>query len=103
MELYKIEGHALFYEMPKELDHHIAQNLCGELDMLIETHAITELVLDFSKTEFMDSSGIGVIIGRSRTMQFRGGKVAAINMGRRVGMLFDSAGLGKIVEKRDKG
>lgn len=100
MNVYKIEGQSLVYKMPKELDHHVAQKLCSELDMLIETNAITELVFDFFNTEFMDSSGIGVIIGRSRTMQFRGGKVVAINMGRRVQMLFQSAGLGKIVEER---
>jgi stage II sporulation protein AA (anti-sigma F factor antagonist) len=87
--------------MPKELDHHVAQRLCGELDMLIETNRVMQLVLDFSDTEFMDSSGIGVIIGRSRIMQFRGGKVVAIRMGKRVNMLFHSAGLEKIVEECD--
>ena len=101
MKYYRIEGCTLIYDMPKELDHHVAQKLCSELDMLIETHTITELVLDFSQTEFMDSSGIGVIIGRRRTMQFRGGRVVALNMGRRVQMLFHSAGLGKIIEERE--
>lgn len=100
MKSYKVEGQALIYEMPKELDHHVAQYLCQQLDMLIETHSVTELVLDFAKTEFMDSSGIGVVIGRSRIMQFRGGKVCAIHMGKRVKMLFESAGLSKIVEVR---
>lgn len=100
MKSYKVEGQALIYEMPKELDHHVAQHLCSQLDMLIEMHAITELVLDFSKTEFMDSSGIGVVIGRSRNLHFRGGKVCAMNMGKRVKMLFQSAGLDKIVEVR---
>lgn len=97
---YKLEGKELIYEMPKELDHHVAQQLCRELDMLIETHAVTTLVLDFKQTEFMDSSGIGVMIGRSRNMQFRDGKVYAIHMGKRVHMLFLSAGLNKIIEER---
>ncbi len=95
---YEIKGSCLIYHMPKELDHHIAQKLCKELDMLVETSQVTELSLDFSNTEFMDSSGIGVIIGRSKTMQFRSGKISAHNLSHRVKMIFSSAGLNKIVE-----
>ena len=57
---YEVRGRGLIYRMPKELDHHVAQQLCKELDMLIETLSIQELELDFLETEFMDSSGIGV-------------------------------------------
>lgn len=100
-EGYQVKGQVLTYFMPKELDHHVAQKLCKELDLLVETHMITELVLDFEKTEFMDSSGIGVIIGRGKTMQFRGGKISAVHMGKRVNMIFQSAGLGKMVEVKE--
>lgn len=95
---YEVKRNALIYQMPKELDHHVAQQLCKELDMLVESFGIKELELDFKQTEFMDSSGIGVIIGRSKTMQFHGGKIYASHMGRRVNMIFESAGLRKIVE-----
>ena len=100
---YEIRGHRLKFYMPKELDHHVAQPLCKELDMLVEAFAIQELELDFGKTEFMDSSGIGVIIGRSKTMQYRGGKIAASHLGRRVAMVFQSVGLQKIVEVKESG
>ena len=69
---YKVEGACLIYQMPAEVDHHVAKDMCRELDRLVETYRIKELVLDFSRTEFMDSSGIGVIIGRSKTMHFYG-------------------------------
>ena len=95
---YQVSGQVLHYIMPKEIDHHVAQGLCKELDMLVESFGIKELELDFSQTEFMDSSGIGVIIGRSKTMQFREGKLTASHMGRRIGMIFQSVGLEKIVE-----
>lgn len=98
---YEVRGHALIYQMPKELDHHVAQQLCKELDMLVEAFTVQELELDFEKTEFMDSSGIGVIIGRSKTMQFRGGKFSASHLSRRVSMIFQSAGLQKIVEVKE--
>ena len=95
---YEVKRSLLIYQMPKELDHHVAAQLCKELDMLVESFGIKELELDFSQTEFMDSSGIGVIIGRSKTMQFREGKLTASHMGRRIGMIFQSVGLEKIVE-----
>lgn len=98
---YEVRGRGLIYRMPKELDHHVAQQLCKELDMLIETFSIQELELDFSETEFMDSSGIGVIIGRSKTMQYRGGKIKASHLSRRVAMVFQSVGLQKIVEVKE--
>jgi len=95
---YTVLGKTLNYEMPQELDHHVAKQLCRELDRLIEAHAITELILDFAQTEFMDSSGIGVVIGRSRMMRFREGNIYVVNMGERVETIFRAAGLDKIVE-----
>ena len=100
---YEIRGKTLRYLMPKELDHHVAQSLCRELDMLIEAFGLRELELDFRETEFMDSSGIGVVIGRSKTMQFRGGKVAVSHLGKRVGLIFESIGLQKLVEVKEDG
>lgn len=97
-ENYQVHGQTLIFYMPKELDHHAAQYLCKELDLLVDSFMITELILDFEKTQFMDSSGIGVIIGRGKHMQFRGGKIYASHLGTRVKLIFDSAGLGHMIE-----
>ena len=95
---YEVKNAILVYQMPKELDHHVAKQICRELDSLVESFGIRELELNFEKTEFMDSSGIGVIIGRSKTMQFRGGKISVSHVSKRVAMIFQSVGLQKIVE-----
>lgn len=95
---YEVDRGKLIYQMPKELDHHVAALLCKEMDMLVEAYGIQELELDFRQTEFMDSSGIGVVIGRSKTMQFRGGRVSASHIGKRVEMIFQSVGLEKIIQ-----
>ncbi|MGN1156414.1 MAG: anti-sigma factor antagonist [Agathobacter sp.] len=97
---YKVEGATLSYQMPKEVDHHVAKEICQELDRLIETYSISELVLDFSQTEFMDSSGIGVVIGRSKTMRFRGGSIVATGVGKRVDTILRSAGLYQLLQVR---
>lgn len=99
---YDLRGRRLVYFMPKELDHHVAQQLCKELDMLVESLMVQELELDFEKTEFMDSSGIGVVIGRSKTMQFRGGRVSVSHLSRRLSLVFESAGLKRIVEVKEE-
>lgn len=98
---YQVNGQTLTFYMPKELDHHVARHLSKSLDMLVEAYVVQELVLDFGQTEFMDSSGIGVIIGRAKTMQFRGGRIYAAHMGKRVKLIFDSAGLGRMVEIKE--
>jgi len=95
---YRLEGKKLIVYMPKELDHHVAQTLCGKLDTLIEIYGVRELEFDFSDTEFMDSSGIGVLIGRSKTMGFHQGKVSARGMRSRVKRIFEAAGLQKMIQ-----
>ena len=95
---YMVDGATLTYIMPREVDHHVAKDMCHEMDRLVETYGITELVLDFSKTEFMDSSGIGVVIGRSKTMRFRSGNIAATGIGKRVDTILRSAGLYQILQ-----
>lgn len=94
---YHVDGQVMYYAMPKELDHHVAEKLCKEVDALVDAYQIKELVLDFKDTEFMDSSGIGVVIGRSKTMRFRDGRLSVMHLGQRIDHIFQSTGLYKIV------
>ena len=70
---YELNEGCLTISMPKELDHHSAEQLRMEADLLIDSYRVRSLVFDFSGTEFMDSSGIGVLIGRCRNMNYCGG------------------------------
>lgn len=83
--------------VPRELDHHLAVQLKEEADLLIETYHVKTLVFDFSNTEFMDSSGIGVLIGRSRNLSFSGGNVVAVNLSPRVEQIFRISGLQRLI------
>lgn len=95
---YVVERDRLIYPMPKEVDHHETIRMQAELDMLIQRHQIRRLILDFEQTEFMDSSGIGIIIGRARTVHFYGGKVYAIHLSGRSKKIFQAAGLQNIIQ-----
>lgn len=82
---------------PREIDECAASELRTEADMLIDNYQIRRLIFDFSGTEFMDSSGIGMLIGRSRKMGYSGGTVEAEHLSSRVHKIFSLAGLPKLI------
>lgn len=96
---YQIEGNRMVWRMPVEVDHHRTEQITKRIEQLIESRQIRTLVFDFAKTVFMDSSGIGLLIGRSRTMRFYGGQVKAIHLNGRAEMLFEASGLSRLIEK----
>lgn len=96
---YEVNGNTLTVYVPRELDHHVASRIQQQADLAIDTYRIRTVIFDFTRTEFMDSSGIGVILGRCRNMEFSGGKVRAVHLNNdRVKKIFSMAGLYRLVE-----
>ena len=96
---YEIKGLSLTIYVPAELDHHAAKTIQQDVDSMIASYSIHTVIFDFENTEFMDSSGIGVIVGRCRNLSFSGGKVKAVNLhSARVRKIFTMAGLYKLIE-----
>ncbi len=100
---YELTKGCLTISMPKELDHHSAEQLRQEADLLIDSYRVRNLIFDFSGTEFMDSSGIGVLIGRCRNMNYCGGSVKAKHMNARIQKIFRISGLHKLMETEEMG
>ncbi len=100
---YELTKGCLTISMPKELDHHSAEQLRQEADLLIDSYRVRNLIFDFSGTEFMDSSGIGVLIGRCRNMNYCGGSVKAKHMNARIQKIFRISGLHKLMETEGMG
>lgn len=100
MLFYENKGGALLVRLSGDLDHSAATRLRGELDALIERSGAKRLVLDVRDVPFMDSSGIGLVIGRYKAMARRGGSVAVVGANPRVDKIFDLAGLYSLVERR---
>ena len=86
-----------------ELDHQSAQAMREELDALLSDEQIRTLIFDMRDLTFMDSSGIGVIIGRYKILSRRGGCVQVRNMSPQVDKLFMLSGLHRIIEKTCQG
>ena len=69
-------GDTLIAYLAGEIDHHTAQLLREQIDGQIAGSMPARLVLDFSAVTFMDSSGVGLILGRHRLVRTWGGSVA---------------------------
>ncbi|MEA5060530.1 MAG: STAS domain-containing protein [Candidatus Pelethousia sp.] len=100
----KRAGSTLHVALSGELDHHSAAQIRQELDIAL-TEDVRELVLDLSAVSFMDSSGIGVILGRYRAMQERGGNLRINGMSTYAARILKMAGIlplvGRQGSKRD--
>lgn len=95
---FVITGTTLTIHLPSELDHHSSELICKEADRLIQSRNIRCILFDFEKTVFMDSSGIGMLIGRYKMMRFMGGTVAAIKVGTRMARILNMAGIYKVID-----
>ncbi len=96
---YERKRQTLIVRLADELDHSAAARMRGELDELLRDGSIRSLVFDLRNLNFMDSSGIGFIIGRYKLMARRGGSVAVMNADRRMDRIFEMAGLYELVER----
>lgn len=95
------DGDRLIVRLVGELDHFCAQSVRRELDAMLSDMSIRTLILDFSALNFMDSSGIGVILGRYRLLRDRGGAVAVTHMNRHISRIFHMSGMDRIIKQLD--
>lgn len=100
---YELKDNSLRVMVPKELDHHSSVDIRSQTDLLLRTYQVKNLVFDFQDTEFMDSSGIGMMIGRCKNMEFTGGEVKAENMNERIRKIFLLSGLHKMIQIEEGG
>jgi stage II sporulation protein AA (anti-sigma F factor antagonist) len=99
------KGSILIAKLSGELDHHSADYLRMKIDCEITKSTTKSLLLDFSDVGFMDSSGLGVIMGRYKNMRSMNGKTAVVSVNSQIRKLLEMAGIGKIVpiyEEKDK-
>ena len=97
-KIFAIKGTNLTIHMPKELDHHNAEAVRRQADRMLERFMILRLVFDFQDTEFMDSSGIGMIMGRYKNIRFAGGTVLAVRVNERIRRILTLSGVYKYID-----
>lgn len=96
--LFTITGTTLTIHLPSEIDHHSSEQIRTEADRLIQRRNIRCILFDFEDTVFMDSSGVGMILGRYKMMRFMGGTVLAIKVGERMRRILTLSGIYKVID-----
>lgn len=95
---YTTSGDRLEILLLGEIDHHNAVNLRQEADELIKKHRPQTVVLNLEKIDFMDSSGLGFIMGRMSLAQKSGGELVIKSPSRSVQKICRLAGLERLVK-----
>ena len=96
---YEVRRNTLTVWLDGELDDRAAGRLRTEIDAIMDESRVKRLVFDVSDLDFMDSSGIGLIIGRYKKLSQRGGSAAVKGMDRRIDRLFQMSGVYQVVER----
>ena len=91
----------LIVYMSGELDHHSAEEVRNKIDASLEREKCNKLVMDFSGVTFMDSSGIGVIIGRYKKLTSKKGSLCIANVNSNIKKVLDLSGIFKIIKLFD--
>jgi len=94
---HELRGTALIVRVGGEIDHAVAEEVRDYLDTWLRRSGARHLVLNLSDLEFMDSSGLGVILGRYRRLAPDGGRIVVCGVNSTVHRMFELSGLYRIV------
>ncbi len=95
----KVKGNTLIIIVNGDLDHHNAEIIKEIADSSIMENKIRNVIFDFKNSSFMDSSGIGVMMGRYKLIANAGGRTCAVNLSPSVKRIFQISGLHKVIEQ----
>ena len=95
---YLKEDKVLKLKIIEELDHHAVEKLRRKADYEIERYIPRKVIFDFNNVSFMDSAGIGLILGRYRNISTLGGRLEVINVSETVNKILIMSGVNKIID-----
>lgn len=88
---------AVLVRLKGELDHHVVEKIRDEIENQLEMNRYRGLVISFRGIDFMDSSGLGLILGRYRTMTQHQGRMALCEVSPALRRLLELSGVLKIM------
>jgi stage II sporulation protein AA (anti-sigma F factor antagonist) len=91
------KGNTLIASIIGEMDHHTADYIRDKIDGEMIKSSTKNIVFDFSKVGFMDSSGIGVVMGRYKNISKLNGKTSIIKANDQIRRIFEMSGVVKLV------
>jgi len=94
---FKKIRHTLIITPDGELDHHNAALVREEIDKKLSSSKAKDIIFNLNKLQFMDSSGLGILIGRYKAVSAIGGNAAIISPSATAKRLITLAGLHRII------
>ena len=95
--IYEVQREQLKVILPKEVDHCNAMEIRKEVDKYIYGGKVVSVEFDFTNTNFMDSSGIGMIMGRHKLVKPLGGKIYLRGVSGNVERIIQVSGLYRLL------
>lgn len=93
-----VTGELVTAYLSGELDHHTAKNMREQIDSAVELNMPSALILDFRDISFMDSSGIGLVMGRYRNLAKTGAELHITNAPPTIHKMFKIAGIERLAK-----
>ena len=94
---YNEKDKLLQIKITEEIDEYRAQKIRRRIDYEIERYIPKKVIFDFDCVTFMDSAGIGLIIGRYKIANMLGAKVEITNLTHSVKKIFEMSGILKLI------
>ena len=99
--IFGIKGNILIAQLLGEVDHHCSAKARADIDETMRGYGSKDLIIDLSRVTFMDSSGIGIILGRYRKLSASGGRMAIAGGSASVRNILIMAGILTIIDYTD--
>ena len=95
--IFSVTDNTLIAELFGELDHHAAEGAREKIDEALDNYRVDNLVFDFAKISFMDSSGIAVALRGWQRMREVGGSVLLRHVAKQPRKVFEASGVGRMM------
>lgn len=94
---YDNKNRVLRLQMTEEIDHCMAEKIRNKADFEIQKYMPQEVLMDFENVSFMDSAGIGMILGRYKTTKMIGGTFNITNVKPSLKKVLEMSGILKVI------
>lgn len=95
--IYVPKDKQLTLKITEEIDEHTTEKLRRKIDNEITRFLPRKVIFDFSHVSFMDSAGIGMLLGRYKVIKMLGGQLELLNVNKQIEKIFEISGILKII------
>ena len=95
---YQKEDKLLQIRIKDEIDHHTTEKVRRRVDYEIQRYLPRKVIFNFDNVSFMDSAGIGLLVGRYKLISMLGGSIILKNVKENIKKILEMSGLLKIIE-----